>query len=316
MAHIEVDDRAWPILRLKTHGKRLEPEDAARFAEQMAPLLAREEPFVSILDNTSLVRLPSARMIRAFETWVDDNRALLERISCGTCTIAKNPIARGFARFLLHQRRPKTGGTVVSSMEEAVEWCTNRLRQRGVRVDEARAAHLLGLEPDAPPPELDDGEADPDRQAQVELVMSAFAEPAFLVSKEGETLFANAAARDVYPRPPTWIQHTVASGFDELKARVRVVPLDVGVAVALVVPAAELVPRSTDAAPVELPEGLARVGELLALGLSDKEIAAQSELALSTVRTYVSRIFKRTGVHSRGEFIRLWSVGSAANSVN
>jgi Bacterial regulatory proteins, luxR family len=307
MAHIEVDIRAWPILRLKTHGSALAPEDTQRFAADMAPLLARGEPFVTVFDNTSLNRLPSARMIRAFESWVDEHRATLERLSCGTCTIAKNPIARGFARFMLHSRRPKTGGTVVASMPEAVAWCQERLAARGVRVDDARCAALLDLEPTARAPIIDAGTLDQERRAQIEVVMSAFAEPAFLVDAQGALLYANPSARDAFPDTPAWLLHAMGMGHDELKALVRLVPLDAGAPVALVIPAAELVPRAGDTPPVALPDSLSRVGELLALGMSDKEIAGQADLPLSTVRTYVTRVFKKLGVHSRGELMRLWS---------
>lgn len=307
MSSIEVDARAWPILRLKTHGKALVPADAARFGADMAPWLQRGEPFISILDNTSLNRLPSASMIRAFQAWADDNRAALEALSCGTCTIAKNAIARGFARFMLHQRRPKSGGAVVSSMAEAVSWCSARLADRGVAHDAARAARLLALEPDAVAPEVDEGTRDEERQAQIEVVLSAFSEPAFLVDAGGAVLFANSAAHDAFPQPPAWLRYTMDAGHDELKALVRLVPLDVGAPVALVIPATELVPQPGEAAAVPLPDSLARVGGLLALGLSDKEIAARADIPLATVRTYVARIFRKAGVHSRGAFIRMAS---------
>lgn len=48
-----------------------------------------------------------------------------------------------------------------------------------------------------------------------------------------------------------------------------------------------------------LPPALARVAELLASGLSDKEIADRVGLSLSTVRTYVARVYDRLGVHGR-----------------
>ncbi|MBW2523567.1 MAG: helix-turn-helix transcriptional regulator [Deltaproteobacteria bacterium] len=53
----------------------------------------------------------------------------------------------------------------------------------------------------------------------------------------------------------------------------------------------------------ELAPRYARVAELLLLGLSDKEIAAQLALSYNTVRTYVRVVLKRAGVHSRAEFI-------------
>jgi DNA-binding CsgD family transcriptional regulator len=48
-----------------------------------------------------------------------------------------------------------------------------------------------------------------------------------------------------------------------------------------------------------------RVAAPLALGLSDKEIAARTALSLRTVRTYVAAIHRELGVHSRGELVAL-----------
>ena len=44
---------------------------------------------------------------------------------------------------------------------------------------------------------------------------------------------------------------------------------------------------------LKLPPALERIADLLARGLSDKEIAAEADLPHSTVRTYVARIFKK-----------------------
>ena len=48
----------------------------------------------------------------------------------------------------------------------------------------------------------------------------------------------------------------------------------------------------------EIAPRYARVAELLLLGLSDKEIAAQLSLSYNTVRTYVRVVLKRAAVHS------------------
>ncbi len=48
-----------------------------------------------------------------------------------------------------------------------------------------------------------------------------------------------------------------------------------------------------------------RVAAELALGLSDKEIAARTGLSLRTVRTYVAAIHRELKIHSRGELVAL-----------
>lgn len=54
----------------------------------------------------------------------------------------------------------------------------------------------------------------------------------------------------------------------------------------------------------ELSEALRPVAIRMAAGLSDKEIAADLERPLSTVRTYVRRVYERLGVNSRVDLAR------------
>ncbi len=53
-----------------------------------------------------------------------------------------------------------------------------------------------------------------------------------------------------------------------------------------------------------LPPSLRPIFALVAQGLSDKEIATSLNMPLTTVRTYVTRAFRKLGVHDRREIIR------------
>lgn len=55
-----------------------------------------------------------------------------------------------------------------------------------------------------------------------------------------------------------------------------------------------------------LPPALSEIAELLAEGFSDKEIALRTERPLSTVRTYVTRLYERTGLRSRAAITKWW----------
>lgn len=55
-----------------------------------------------------------------------------------------------------------------------------------------------------------------------------------------------------------------------------------------------------------LPASLCEVAELIAEGLSDKEIADRTGRPLSTVRTYVARLYQRTGLRSRAALTKWW----------
>ncbi len=119
--------------------------------------------------------------------------------------------------------------------------------------------------------------------------LDASSEAAFVLH-EDRVVFANAVARATFRSLPAWL-HTV-----ELSARARVTPLvSGGCALTLVLPRGV----STDA----LPPSLLRTAELLARGLSDKEIAAELALSHATVRTYVTRIYERLGISDRRELM-------------
>lgn len=305
---IQIETDRFPVVVHRWLTSELDEEDVRLVHEALDAILARGEPFATIVDGSRLDRLPPAPISRALERWVEFNEEEVKRLSLGTATVARTVIARGVARWVLHQRRVKTHGTVVRSYDEAISWCVARLKTRGVVVDERL---LTGLADNEPVPEairLKSGALDEDRRALVEFTMSSFSEPAFLVGTGGECLFMNAAAVAAFGAVPVWLRQTLAAGHDELKALVRLTPLELGADALLVVPSEELVPTSDANTPgLELPDSLRMVATLLAQGLSDKEIAAYSSLSVSTVRTYVSRIFKRTHVHSRGEFIRRYA---------
>lgn len=310
MAHrgMDIDTRQHPIVLVRYLTAALTDDDVTYFRERMDSVLHKAQPFVTIIDTARLTRMPAARIMRALERWVDDNEAAVREFSCGTATIAKSMLARGVARWALHQRRVKTDGTAVATLREAADWAVAQLKKRGVATDPGLMAQLLLDEPTGQAIVSRRGDVDVDQLAQIEMVLGAFAEPAFLVDPDGKVLFENAAATLAFESTPGWLQAAVHTGHDGIKELCRVVPLDLGADLMLVVPTADLVPAGEpDAAPLALPESLRKVAVLLAQGLSDKEISAHTQLSLSSVRTYVTRIFKRTQVHSRGAFIRAYA---------
>ena len=55
--------------------------------------------------------------------------------------------------------------------------------------------------------------------------------------------------------------------------------------------------------PKHLPPRLAKIARLVVSGCTDKQIAGQTGLSFSTVRTYVRQIYRRLGVHTRVELV-------------
>lgn len=136
--------------------------------------------------------------------------------------------------------------------------------------------------------------------AQLERVVDHFHSPAHLVTAEGDVLFRNEAARShTEPR-----QSPLA---EDLQGCVTPVLIGQRQAYLVVSERAGRRPggprRRTRRSLEDLPPALARVADLLVEGLADKEIAQQLDLSLSTARTYVARVYRRLGVHGRGQLL-------------
>jgi len=121
------------------------------------------------------------------------------------------------------------------------------------------------------------------------ISLDGFAEPAVVV-RGRRVVHANAAARCSLGSAMLSSPHEAArsaSRFlasDGLEYELLVLPVD----------------RASRAF-LALPPSLRQIAELLAEGLSDKEIAERTGRPLDTVRTYVRRVFRKLGVTSRRE---------------
>ncbi len=142
------------------------------------------------------------------------------------------------------------------------------------------------------------------------IVLDAFDEPAYLVSPLGHVVHRNRAAAR-HGRAPSWIHACLRSTFEGA-------PFALGHAHRLDLEGREvwLVISRTVGRPRQgldlavLPPALRPVAELLALGLSDKEIAAALDRPLPSVRSYVQRTFAKLGVQSRQELMRARSTAA------
>jgi DNA-binding CsgD family transcriptional regulator len=60
---------------------------------------------------------------------------------------------------------------------------------------------------------------------------------------------------------------------------------------------------------VGLTERQADIIKLIAAGYTDKELAGQLGISSGTLRTYLDRLFRRFGVHSRAALVARWLRG-------
>lgn len=130
--------------------------------------------------------------------------------------------------------------------------------------------------------------------------LDLFEQPAFLCSPDGEVRYANQAARRRWRQPPPSLEQVHPDGAAGDGHRPRRVALADDLEL-VVLPAGAHAPCRLGT----LPPSLARVAELVAAGLTDQEVADRMGLTHKTVRTYVSRIYRRLGVSNRVMLTRL-----------
>lgn len=155
--------------------------------------------------------------------------------------------------------------------------------------------------------------------SDLRAIIDTLPRAALIVTDLGQVVHANEPAKGLLAERPSWLEVFAEEGPDAAAAReyLSITPIEVGPRkLWIVVP--EQRERRADA-PLEkkrrtsgendpldaLPPSLREVADQVVLGLTDKEIAEKTGRPYATVRTYVSKTFKKLGVHSREELIVL-----------
>jgi len=311
---IDIDTAAWPLAVVTFPRGEIADADFDGYLEELGNWLDVGDRYATVTDTTQMQRPIDARQRARLDDWIDAHSPQLREVSAGNALVVSSTLMRGVLAALYWVKKPPNPHHVVPTLDEAIEWCQGQLgATHAPRNAPGTQSSLPSSSPTPPPVNTGIPRGDINAAGQVAGVMDAFSEAAFLVDDQGKFVFANHAARREFPSLPAWLPEVVSLDNRELQQLCRTTRVTQesasGRSVYLVVPCRELVPPSTPdpRQQVQLPPSLARIGRLLAHGKSDKEIANEAGLPLATVRTYVTRIFRRVGVHSRGEFIRLWA---------
>lgn len=143
------------------------------------------------------------------------------------------------------------------------------------------------------------------RAAELCRILDAVPSPIFVAHPSGRAVFANRTARRTASRPAEWLRAAIADPA-AAQATVSKIRIDREEYRLIALPCAPLLPvPSTVPESWKLPRRLGEVATLLVQGLSDKEVAERLSMPLPTERTYVARLYRRLGVHSRLELLRL-----------
>jgi hypothetical protein len=316
MVRIAFSRELWPLVLVRFPSAPVSDDAIDEYLEQLEANFTRGSRYALVTDFSRSRHPFSLGQRKAIDRWLGDHRDLITKWRAANAVVVTwSPLARGIvaANYRYFQHYPRDLHKVVGSYAEGVDWALERLAAESILLDAAEVAARREQAIRWETPDLPVKPSEPTAAPPADLyapLLEMFDEPVFLVTRSGDLVHANQAAAKRYPQPPAWLAQTVAvtdTGRAVEAPQCRVTDIETGDGgwLYLVIPEQAI---STGPAPTidELPPSLRPVARLLAQGLSDKEIAEACELSFATVRTYVTRIFKRMGVHSRAELAARW----------
>lgn len=314
MSEISIDSQWFPIVVVRYPSVVETLGSISDFLLQLDSVFERAERYAMVTDIRDL-RMPLRPDQRALVSrWLSQRTQILKQLRVGNALLATNsPLMRGTLNGFYQSSGTSDARQVFHAMEEAVEWCASLLLAG--QVISPTQAKLLRTSVDTIPASTGATQGDEACEKGVSsddysLVLDLYEHPAFLLDATGEVVHRNRAAAEKYQVTPAWLALAVSPQPELAVPLCRIVTVTIaGEPLFVVVPErASAGRRAADPrCQIALPPSLERVAELLAQGLTDKEISQATELTLSTTRTYVARLFRRMKVHGRAEFMVLWA---------
>jgi len=282
MAEAALDLSRWPLV-IATLPRVMYEDELTEFTATLDSLLDHGATFGLVLDGTGMRKVPTARMIMEYRRWLASRRARAEEVCAAYVVVVDSWLGRGVLEAAGHLLRRPPLYHSTSNLEQGIAWAERRLRSAA---------------PSDPPPSLGGEPRPPAELPDLAPLLDLFDEAAYLVRETGEVVFANTVALGEHGPRPKWLSHALSAQPEADSRPCRIARVGWERDLYIVIPAAVSL--------VDLPPRLRQIAERLLDGLTDKEIASALDIPLATVRTYVSRIFRRLNVHNRAELVRLF----------
>ena len=315
-SEVVIDKQVWPLVMVSFPPGKITNRAFETYLNNLDELFLTGIQYVTVTDSTLLRTSINAEQWAMLDRWIGKNASQIARLSFGNAIVVNSALIRGVLTALYWVKKPPNPHKVVNSVQAGITWGISQLLNQGAISSEQASKIKRQLASFRNPYSTAAPFVAPTLDSDLGLksagpygpVIDMFEEPAFLVSLKGDLIFANHAAKRVFPTAPPWLAQAVATCGDFPSQLCRVARLELDEeSIYLVIPCVESQPpvQLENKQIVRLAPSLKRIASLLAQGFSDKEIAAATDLTLATVRTYVSRVFKHVGVHSRGEYMKL-----------
>jgi|GEM_PF-1657010 len=287
-SHIQVDRSEWPIVWVRFPSEPLTDESLRAYLHQLSDISREGHAYATISDLRPMRSQVTAAQRLMFDEWMFGNMAQLDRVAVANAIVVSTLESRRVADTAFWHWRDPPKYKVFDREQAAQQWCRSRLHRLGGPRRRRRVSTT-------PPPARSDAMAG---------VIDLFSEPAFLVTTNGEVVFANRAAREVFPPPWPWLAPAVSQRDERCTMPLQITRVTIDER------QLNLVVVGEGAAFAGLPPRLIDIARLISAGKTDKEIAVITGLAITSVRTYVRRLYARAGVSSRAELVRMWFLRS------
>jgi hypothetical protein len=136
------DDSAWPLLVVQLPPLLNNMTAIGSIIDGFDRAYRRSAPFASVTDASLVARFPGTLERKALLDWVGSEARIetARGLSIATGLVLPSGPMRAFMSAINWVRRPTTPQRVTSSLEEAIEWCGERLQEAGLTSPAAFAA--------------------------------------------------------------------------------------------------------------------------------------------------------------------------------
>ncbi len=122
---IALDDSRWPVVTIRWEGATTDDEMAAHL-ERIDEILARRQPWLSIIEVASGSGTPSPRQMNLQAEYIRRNQAVIREYSLGTVFVVGSIMMRTVLRGVLTFQPPPDEHKIVATLEEAQAWARER----------------------------------------------------------------------------------------------------------------------------------------------------------------------------------------------
>ncbi len=129
---VHVDQNYLPLIRVSYDGLSTDAEFEAHLETLRASMMAKDAtPRVLVIDATRSDATPPTQRRRQAE-WMQENAALIRRLTVGCAFVIPSPMVRGFLTAIFWIQPLPCPHAVCGTLEEALEWGEGKIRERDI----------------------------------------------------------------------------------------------------------------------------------------------------------------------------------------